>query len=452
MGGSGPKDGDGSPHPRVGIVIVNYFQERRTVALLERLRRAEWPAASMRVVTVDNGSDAGFETAARNAFPGVRVLRSGTNLGFGGGCNLGIAELPDCEYVALLNNDATPELNWLIPLVRALQEHPSAGVANPKVLFADRFIEVRIRSDAVAISRTDPRALGLQLLGARVNGREVSNDVSLVSGFWGWESSDEHGSFAWTSGRARLQVPVDPHHDEVHVELRLASARGPIAASVEIDGVVETVTVHGSPAWVTAGITRNVEDVINNVGALVLPTGEAADRGDREVDRGQYDVPEEVMAWSGAAVLLRRAYLDDVGLFDERLFLYYEDTDLAWRGRLLGWTYRYVPAAVVRHEHSATVGERSPLVRHLSERNRLLVLTKCAPLPLLGLALGDLMKRLGTAATRDLLVRPLQRERPLPDHVLDLLRPLLAYLVRLPAFARDRRRLQKEAARRARSS
>ena len=43
-----------------------------------------------------------------------------------------------------------------------------------------------------------------------------------------------------------------------------------------------------------------------------------------------------MFAWCGGAVLLRREYLDDVGIFDERLFLYYEDTDLSWRGTAQG--------------------------------------------------------------------------------------------------------------------
>jgi GT2 family glycosyltransferase len=78
-------------------------------------------------------------------------------------------------------------------------------------------------------------------------------------------------------------------------------------------------------------------------------------------------------------VLLRPTYLADVGLFDERFFLYYEDTDLSWRGQLRGWRYRYVPESRVRHLHSATVGAGSDVHRHYAERNRLLMLVKSAP-------------------------------------------------------------------------
>ena len=64
-------------------------------------------------------------------------------------------------------------------------------------------------------------------------------------------------------------------------------------------------------------------------------------------------------------------YLQEVGLFDERFFLYYEDTDLSWRGRMRGWRYGYVPTSVVRHEHAASSGEGTELFRYFVERNRL---------------------------------------------------------------------------------
>jgi GT2 family glycosyltransferase len=116
---------------------------------------------------------------------------------------------------------------------------------------------------------------------------------------------------------------------------------------------------------------------INNVGNVLGPTWELHDRGYGEVDEGQYDQEEDVWGWCGAAVLLRRRYLDDVGHFDERLFLYAEDADLSWRGARRGWRYRYVPSSVVRHEHRASSGhERTPLLDLLNRRNRLVVVTR----------------------------------------------------------------------------
>jgi GT2 family glycosyltransferase len=117
--------------------------------------------------------------------------------------------------------------------------------------------------------------------------------------------------------------------------------------------------------------------VINNVGNVVGPTWELHDRGYGEPDVGQYDREEDVWGWCGAAVLLRRTYLDAVGRFDERLFMYAEDADLSWRGAELGWRYRYVPAAVVHHVHGASSGgTRTPLLDHLNRRNRLVVVTR----------------------------------------------------------------------------
>jgi GT2 family glycosyltransferase len=117
--------------------------------------------------------------------------------------------------------------------------------------------------------------------------------------------------------------------------------------------------------------------LINNVGNVLGTTWEPHDRGYGEPDEGQYDRPEEVWGWCGAAVLLRRQYLDEVGRFDERLFLYAEDVDLSWRGARRGWRYRYVPASIVHHEHRASSGgERTPLLDYLNRRNRLVVVTR----------------------------------------------------------------------------
>ena len=134
-----------------------------------------------------------------------------------------------------------------------------------------------------------------------------------------------------------------------------------------------------SPKILFAGPDGAGRPVINNAGNEIGRTWEPRDRGYGEPDDGRYDREEDVWGWCGAAVLLRRAYLDDVGTFDERLFMYAEDADLSWRGAKAGWRYRYVPRAVVHHLHGASSGgERTPLLDHLNRRNRLVVVTRHA--------------------------------------------------------------------------
>lgn len=120
--------------------------------------------------------------------------------------------------------------------------------------------------------------------------------------------------------------------------------------------------------------------VLNNCGSLLLSDGSGADRGFQEEDHGQYDTREEVFGACGNGVLLRREMLDDVGLFDETFFTYYEDTDLNWRMRLKGWKVIYEPAAVVEHVHAGTSVEWSPSFTFHVDRNRLFMIVKDAPL------------------------------------------------------------------------
>ena len=85
---------------------------------------------------------------------------------------------------------------------------------------------------------------------------------------------------------------------------------------------------------------------------------------------------------SAGAALYTSAMLRDVGLFDSRFFSYLEDADLAWRARLRGWRAVHTPYARVKHEYSATGGQNSPFKRRLVSRNRMWLLYKNMPSPL----------------------------------------------------------------------
>jgi GT2 family glycosyltransferase len=93
--------------------------------------------------------------------------------------------------------------------------------------------------------------------------------------------------------------------------------------------------------------------------------------------------PGEVFSPCAAAALYRRDAFLAAGGFDEALFAYYEDSDLAFRLRLLGERCLYVPDAVVHHVGFSTAGEESPFTVYYSQRNLVWAWVKNMPTPLL---------------------------------------------------------------------
>lgn len=87
----------------------------------------------------------------------------------------------------------------------------------------------------------------------------------------------------------------------------------------------------------------------------------------------------------GAAMLVPRAALERVGLFDPELFLYSEDTDWSLRARAAGYRLLVVPESRIRHKVSvASGGESSPATLYYGMRNTLVVCERQAPLGVVG--------------------------------------------------------------------
>ena len=83
----------------------------------------------------------------------------------------------------------------------------------------------------------------------------------------------------------------------------------------------------------------------------------------------------------GGAMLFTAHVSESVGLFDENLFAYAEDTDWSLRARRAGLHSLVVPASVVRHAVSASSGgESSPMSIYYALRNSLVVAERWAPL------------------------------------------------------------------------
>ena len=91
----------------------------------------------------------------------------------------------------------------------------------------------------------------------------------------------------------------------------------------------------------------------------------------------------EVFAPSGAAAAYRRAAFEAAGGFDEDFFCYIEDMDLAFRMRLAGGRCVFVSDAVVAHVGSSTLGRKSAFAIYHGVRNRIWLIAKDVPAPLL---------------------------------------------------------------------
>lgn len=86
-----------------------------------------------------------------------------------------------------------------------------------------------------------------------------------------------------------------------------------------------------------------------------------------------------VLGPCAAAALYRRAALVEVGGFDARFFCYLEDVDLAFRLRLAGHRYEYVPESIVLHVGSGLSGARSDFALYHSQRNVVWTFVKNMP-------------------------------------------------------------------------
>jgi GT2 family glycosyltransferase len=114
--------------PHTSIVILTRNQLAVTRACVESIAR--WTPEPHELVFVDNGSTDGTPEYLRS-IEGAVVIENERNLGFGGGCNQGIAASTG-ERVLLLNNDVVVTEGWLAALHAALDSDPAIGIAGPR--------------------------------------------------------------------------------------------------------------------------------------------------------------------------------------------------------------------------------------------------------------------------------------------------------------------------------
>ncbi len=185
----------------------------------------------------------------------------------------------------------------------------------------------------------------------------------------------------------------------------MAVASGDYVALINNDAVAD-------PGWVAALVREAESDsrvgmcaskivsyddraVIDSAGLLLAADGLGRGRGRLDRDTGQFDRAEDALIPSACAALYRRRMLDEIGTFDDALFMYCDDVDLGLRGRVAGWRCRYTPDAVARHRYSVSAGKYSLRKVFLVERNRVWVMLKSFPWTVIALSLPWTALRMG---------------------------------------------------------
>jgi GT2 family glycosyltransferase len=127
-------------------VIPNWNGAARLANLLERLKRQTYPIE--RVIVVDNGSTDDSLAVAKDA--GAELIKLRSNTGFSHAVNCGIQAAAGAGWIAVMNNDVSPEPEWLAQLV-SNAESSNAWFATGKLL--DDSAEHRIEGAFDAICR-----------------------------------------------------------------------------------------------------------------------------------------------------------------------------------------------------------------------------------------------------------------------------------------------------------
>jgi GT2 family glycosyltransferase len=262
--------------PDVAVVIVNWNGWRDTLECLESLAQLDYP--NFRVLVVDNDSSDDSVIRIREGWPGVEVIATGRNLGFSGGCNMGIrrAMARGVRYIWLLNNDTKVDSHALTAMVQRAEREARLGAVGSVLYYMDRPETVQ----------------------------------------------------AWGGGTVNL--------------------------------------------W--TGLSRHFTS----------------------------QVPERRIDYlTGASVLLRSKALEEVGLFDEQFFMYWEDADLSFRLRERGWMLAVEPAAKIWHKEGGSIGRGTVAQDEYFVASALRFFRLHAPIPAVPIGISVSLKLIRRILVRD---------------------------------------------------
>jgi GT2 family glycosyltransferase len=244
--------------PRVTAVLLNWNGWSDTLTCLASLDALESP--DLGVIVVDNASTDDSVDRLLAARPGLELIRSGVNRGFGGGNNIGIRRALErgAAYVWLLNTDATVRPDTLRELVAVAEADAHVGAVGAVILDATAPHRVQAWGGGLVnawtgVSRhvTAPSDRLDYLMAACVLLRAAA--LEQVGGFderffYTWEDTDLSARLV----RARWRLAVAPGAFVYHREASSVGATSPVRARHYSTGQVLFARKHAPVPLLTA--------------------------------------------------------------------------------------------------------------------------------------------------------------------------------------------------------
>ncbi len=328
------------PQSTVSVVIPTYLGGELLREAIGSLKDASNKSAlEIRVIVVDNSADM-FDRAY--SIEADRYYSLPNNPGFGTAANMGfeIAENDfNSSWVMLLNPDARVALDFFEILEKSKEfKDPSwSRPIIPLISFDYSVLKMKMSVlDAAGL-------VGVQILDL--------NDEYLIF--------DKFGQPIVAMGNFSKFIPLGG-------SLCLKENRAVPSQILYSKNVVLDLTEFSNLEIFPTSLESYERDfIVQNAGSEIYSTFSSGDLMTGWLAssvKASFGGPRR--AWCGAGVLLPKKYLSEIGKFNNSFFLYYEDTELSFRGLAKGLYPEFLPQLVVLHKHSAITGS------DLSKRSR----------------------------------------------------------------------------------
>ena len=391
--------------PAVSIIIVNYNSRHLIKDCLDSVLNTNYPQDKFEVIVVDNDSQDDSVEFIKKNYPQIKLIEGKENLGFTGGNNLGLKH-SNGKYIALLNVDTRVDPNWLQELV-ATASKKSVGIVSPKILYHLPFVELSIKSKTTpklnVYKNTDSFSpLGVIVENIVCQTEELSNQVLYSEGFY--SPNKAYYQSRWTNGFGKLLLPFAGKKQETYsisIHGHPHSHNTQIPLTLSINGrevIVDNIYSRQVKQYKIIVNRKDVEKkfiwLVQNAGNVVFNNGLSRDRGS-VIKRNKAELKEfydyndnlyyqretKLLSMCGAGCLIKRSLIDQIGLFNNTYFMYYEDVDFSLRAWRMGWNIVYQPKSVIYHKHkSLTKTKSTKFLISMIEKNHLYLLLTHFPL------------------------------------------------------------------------